>query len=358
MMRRSIAFATPHMTPIRTQVPSAEAEGLHGVWFTEYTDRDALIRATLAASVSTDIAVGTGISYSFTRHPLALAAAALDVHEASSGRFRLGLGTGTAGMRGRWFGLSTDRPVARLKETVALLRSAWESEGDFAFRGSYFSADVPALSFRGRVEEIGTPPIYGSGIGPGMVTAAATWCDGAVLHPLAVGQDYEARFLNPAIEEGLENRELDAPFDQVQWVITAVDDDLAKAYNLARRALAFYLATASYTIYFADTAWAAVQLDLLDGFRARGADWPALAERVPIELVDEFCIVGSPSSTRARVEQLEERLAGRGVSELVFQVAATGVSAREAEAALERVIHTVGTVPSVPSVPTSHGGDS
>lgn len=316
-MHRSVVFATQHLTPLRELAVRAEAHGYHRAWTTEYPGRDALVRCGVIAGVTTTLRVGTGITYSFTRHPLSLAAAALDLHEAYDGRFALGLGAGTRGMRRRWFGLPDDRPVARMREAVEIVRTVESASGAVSFHGEFFHVEVAGLDNSARFAGRSRLPVYGSGLNDAMLASAREWTDGLLLHPVLSsqhGQDQVRAALGAA----------DGPEPHLaQWVITAVATNEADAVAAARRSLAFYLSTPSYAGRFADTPWADVPGIVAARFRETGPDWPALAPYVPEAMVGEMCIAGTPGQAAERALEFEQRLAAGGVGEMVLQVAAT-----------------------------------
>ncbi|MFN0089659.1 MAG: LLM class flavin-dependent oxidoreductase [Acidimicrobiales bacterium] len=315
-MRRSIVFATSAFAPLAELARQAEAAGFDRIWTTEFPDRDALIRAMVVGAATTRIGLASGIAYSFTRHPLALAAAALDVHEATGGRFTLGLGTATRAMRARWYGDGETRPVAQLGEIVALLRAAWASEGGrFAHRGEFYRCTVDGLALAARSAALPPLAVFGSGLNAGMLRAAAGCCDGLALHPLAAGPVYLDKTVAPILAA--------APGrGAALWVITSVDADEAQARLRAKRALAFFFSTPGYEGAAAGESWEDAPARIRARFPAVGADWTALADEVPEEMVDQLTLAGTPASVRAQLPALEARLAAAGVDELVFQ---TGV---------------------------------
>lgn len=333
-MNRSVVFATSHLSPLSELARMAETLGFHRAWTTEYTDRDALIRCALLGAATSTLQVGTGIAYSFSRHPVTLAAAAADIHEATAGRFSLGLGVATRGMRGRWFGITDERPVARMRETVALLRTLWGSEGTVAFDGTYFTVHIAGLHNAQRLGSLPPLRVFGSGLNTAMMTAASEWCDGVLLHPLAVsdvGQGNVRAIVGDAGRLQLS-----------QWVITSVSSDPEAARRLARRSLAFYLSTPSYAGQFAGTPWEQVPQAVADAFRAQGPRWESLAEHVPDAMVDEYCIAGTPDAARERALAVEESLGRTGVTELVLQVAVTEQDAEATTASIGRALTALG----------------
>src|SRR5262249_18663417 len=96
MDRTAVAFS-----PLRDASPAdilawsrrAESLGYSGVFIPE-SFNDSLAYAQAVASVTTRLAVGTGITNVYLRHPTLLAQQAAAVQEFSGGRLLLGLGVG------------------------------------------------------------------------------------------------------------------------------------------------------------------------------------------------------------------------------------------------------------------------
>ncbi|MSP68119.1 MAG: LLM class flavin-dependent oxidoreductase [Alphaproteobacteria bacterium] len=82
------------LAEVAALAPRAEALGYHGLWRAEGVGWDAFTVAALWAERTRRIGLATGIVSALTRHPGALARAAMTVAELSGGRFRLGLGVG------------------------------------------------------------------------------------------------------------------------------------------------------------------------------------------------------------------------------------------------------------------------
>jgi alkanesulfonate monooxygenase SsuD/methylene tetrahydromethanopterin reductase-like flavin-dependent oxidoreductase (luciferase family) len=321
-IRRSVVFATAHLKPIGELARIAEAEGFHRVWTTDYPDRDAIVRCAIIGAATSTIDIGTGIAYSFTRHPVTLAASCVDIHEATGGRFSLGLGAATKGMRRRWFGNEDAKPVARMRDTVELLRTLWTAPGAVSFHGEFLNVEIDALGHIKRLRELPPLRVFGSGISPSMLREASAWCDGVLLHPLLVAQNAtvgdEFPMAGAAPADSSRNE-----LELSQWVITSVNNDRARARDLAQRALAFYLSTPSYATQFSGTKWESVSREVIALFREVGPKWDSIIKLVPDQMLDAYCIAGTPGEVRDRLGQLESTLTRRGVSELVLQVAVT-----------------------------------
>lgn len=320
-LRRSIVFATSLFAPLPDLARRAEAAGFDRVWTTEFPDRDALVRATVIGLATERIGVASGIAYSFTRHPLALAAAALDVHEAIGGRFALGLGTATAAMRARWYGHDDGRAIGRLADTVALLRESWRTDGRFRYEGEFFSGRVEGLNQAARAAALPPLPVLGSGLNAAMLRGAARCCDGLGLHPLAAAPLYAERTVAPILADARRRRD-DGRFPASLWVITQIDDDEAAARARARRALAFFFSTPGYETAAAGEPWQEAPDAIRRRFAETRGDWDAVSAEVPDEMVDAMTLTGTPGQVRAALPALEARLADLGIDELVFQTGA------------------------------------
>ena len=337
-LRRSIVFATSLFAPLPGLAREAEAAGFDRVWTTEFPDRDALVRATVIGLATERIGVATGIAYSFTRHPLALAAAALDVHEAIGGRFTLGLGTATAAMRSRWYGMDEGRAIGRLADAVSLIRAAWAAEGRFRHEGEFFRGRVEGLDLAARSAALPPLPIHGSGLNAAMLRGAARCCDGLGLHPLAAAPLYAERTVAPILAAARRRPDPGAPgtaggalrteneggrgFPAAMWVITQIDEDREAARDRARRALAFFFSTPGYETAAEGEPWADAPERIRRRFAETRADWDAVSAEVPDEMVDAMTLAGTPDEVRDRLAAVEARLAEVGIDEIVFQTGA------------------------------------
>src|SRR5271157_137307 len=115
-----------------------EQRGFDGLWFGETTLRDASLLVAFAACATKRIQLGTSILNVFTRTPSQLALLGNTLNEFSGGRFTLGLGVSTAAIVESWHGISFDHPVARVDETVKIIRQYFSGER-FSAQGKYSS---------------------------------------------------------------------------------------------------------------------------------------------------------------------------------------------------------------------------
>ncbi len=314
-MRTLLVFATPELRAVLAAARSAEDHGYHRAWATETPGRDALIRATAVAMITTTIGIGTGIAYAFTRAPLAMAAAASGVSQLAGGRFTLGIGAGTQGMR---YGITEfDHAATRLAEYADLMREAWKASHRIEYRGTFYQASYDQVDgSRPRV------PVWGSGLNPVMLKVAARHFDGVALHPLASVAAYLRDMALPAIRKGEASGR--GPVELALWRVASIDQDCQVAFDRAARALALYLATPSYAVVVETAGWADIASRVRVAFVERRPVWADLAAMLPAELVADFCLVGPPAEARERWTDALTHYGELGVTEIVLQAATTG----------------------------------
>src|SRR5581483_3175469 len=162
-----IRFA-PGPVPARF-VASAEDLGLHGVWVNEPWGFDAGAVLGAIAATTRRVLLGTHIVSVYARTPAATAGLAAALQVLSDGRFRLALGTSGPQVVEGWHGVPFERPLARTRDTIAVVRAALAGE-PVAYGGE--SVTLPLPGSRGkalRFSQLSEPlavPIYVAALGP------------------------------------------------------------------------------------------------------------------------------------------------------------------------------------------------
>lgn len=327
-LRRSVVLATRHRAGLPEVAKAAERAGFNRIWCTESVGSDAIVRAQHLLAETTTIEVGTGIAYAFSRSPLSVAIASADLEGIFEGRFVLGLGAGTRGVRRRYGVMDFDHPAPRMAEYAAVVQAALGAERDLHFKGRFYAMDAPGL---GLAQSSGSPRLYGAAVQPIMTRAVAAAFDGVALHSLAVQGPAWARQTLPALHLGAKAK---GHWPNVAaWVITAVADEEAAARSLAGRQLAFYFSTPTYGTMAAGTPWED-EVTALATAASNGADGDTLTGLVSDDMVQALAVAGSPETVRQRLEAIEEHLGGEGVDELVLQVVQSPSAARTLDDAL------------------------
>jgi alkanesulfonate monooxygenase SsuD/methylene tetrahydromethanopterin reductase-like flavin-dependent oxidoreductase (luciferase family) len=306
-------FSTDVLESLVSLSARAEAAGFARVWTTEYPHRDAVVRALAIGMRTERIGIGTGISYAFSRSALAMASMTADVQRITGGRFALGLGPGTRGVR-RWYDAEFEPPAPKLVNYADDVRAAWQRNRDLAH----------------------PPPLYASALGPVIGRRVAAAFDGVLLHPIALSPPHLHDRLLPAVRAGA----LDRPgLHIVSWCITSVDADEERARDRARSQLAFYFSTPSYASVAVGTSWETVPQLVQEAFQAdRTRPWSELARLIPDRMLDELTLTGTPISVSVRAAKLAEQLADAGVSELAYAAAGADVDAWEFESSCASMI--------------------
>jgi alkanesulfonate monooxygenase SsuD/methylene tetrahydromethanopterin reductase-like flavin-dependent oxidoreductase (luciferase family) len=208
-----------------------------------------------------------------------------------------GLGTGGIGFTERGHGVRIERPLARARETVAIVRGLLTSQR-FSYDGQWFHLQ----DFRPREGPVdGRIFIYLSALNPKMVGLAARVADGLIANCLTE-EAYEAY-------AGIVRKEAEAAGrdpNAVQFLtlaMTAGED--AASVDAMRRGLAFYLASPHY-YHIAELSGygaEAKQVQALWGAR----DFAGASRLVTDTMVEKFAIMGSGEQRRKKLHWMMDR---------------------------------------------------
>lgn len=160
-------------------VLEAEKLGLDDCWVAEAWGSDAPSVLGYLAARTERIRLGSGIIQLGTRTPVAIAQAALTLSELSEGRFVLGLGASGPQVIEGLHGVPFARPLARMRETVAIIRQAFAGE-KIAFSGKEFEIPLPGESRPMRLSTTPNPdiPIHLATLSPKLLELTGEIADG------------------------------------------------------------------------------------------------------------------------------------------------------------------------------------
>lgn len=284
---------------------SAEAAGAQVVWAPELHRSATVTAAALAAGTST-VGVGTAISLAFTRSPMVTALEAMDIDELSDGRFILGLGTGVQRLNEDWHNAQWGKPVAHLRETVAIVRHFIAHARDGApidIAGEYEHMRIKGYQ-RPYLQQRTEIPIYLAGMGPLMTRVAAEIGDGWISHELCSPAFVREQVL-PAITEGIERAaKKREEVDLVVSACCAVDVDGAAAKRRAAGIVGFYASVRTYADFFGFHGFAEDQALVIDAFKS-GATAGKLADSVSDRMIDTLTLAGTPEEVADRLSAYE-----------------------------------------------------
>ena len=123
-MRIGISLAEPRsgsLQELTAGLQQAADDGFSSAWMADIFGLDALSALAYAASRVADIEVGTAVTPTYLRHPLALARQAVTTDIATGGRFALGIGLSHQVVIEGMLHLSFDKPARHMREYLAVL---------------------------------------------------------------------------------------------------------------------------------------------------------------------------------------------------------------------------------------------
>ena len=128
----------------------AVAAGFGSLWMAHIRSIDAIAALGVAGRETTRIELGTAVTPTYPRHPMAMAQQALTTAQLSDNRFVLGIGLSHQRVVEGMLGLSYARPVRHMREYLSVLRPLLRGEmvnfeGEI-YRFANLQIDVPGVS--------------------------------------------------------------------------------------------------------------------------------------------------------------------------------------------------------------------
>jgi probable F420-dependent oxidoreductase len=269
----TIPFAGVPLADHGDLVRRAEALGYDDLWSAEATGVDGFTPLVLAAAWTERMRLGTAIVNPYTRGPALIAQSAAALHDASRGRFVLGLGSSSDVIVEKWNGVPFERPLARMRAALEELRPVLAGERG---RGGF------------RLEQPAPVPIFVAALRDRMLRLAGELGDGAILNftPLSAVEDVVAQ---------AGGKEIACRF------FCFPDHDV----EAAKRMLVAYATVPVYEAFFRAHGWGE-RIDPMVG-AWRSGDRRGAVEAAPEALVREVFIFGSPEEQRERLGEFAER---------------------------------------------------
>ena len=195
----------PDLGAITADITQTEADGFASYWIAQTTLLDAISGLALAASGSSAITVGTAVVPTWTRHPQAMAAAALTAQAATGGRFVLGIGLLHKPVVEDYLHMKWDRPIRHMLDYLDVLQPLL-TDGAVNHTG-----DVWSYTGNSARPTTDPPKVMLAALGEQMLKIAGQRTDGTILWcvgpktierqiaPLINGAASDAGRPNPAI---------------------------------------------------------------------------------------------------------------------------------------------------------------
>lgn len=249
----------------RAYARNVDELGYGTLWVPETVGREPFTLLGLLAGETNRVKLGTSIVSIWGHDAQATRMAAMTLHEASGGRFVLGLGVSHAHLAERLRGHTYEKPLTRMREYLA------------AYRAAIYRGPVAA--------EAEEPPVLIAALRARMLALAATEADGAF--PYLATPDRVAWMRGildvAASAAGREHRPLLAVS-----LPAVLEPDPAAARDIARAYLAPYLRTPNYQACWVEQGFAE-------------ADWEKPGSDA---LVDAMVAWGDIDALRARAAEL------------------------------------------------------
>ena len=283
----------------------AERVGFDSIWVAESWGNDAFTYLAWVAAHTHRVRLGTGVVQIAARTPSATAMAAMTLDHLSGGRLILGLGVSGPQVVEGWYGRPSDKPLARTREYVEIIRRALRREGPLTNDGPLYP-----LPYRGEGSVgLGKPlkimthplrseiPIFFGAEGPKNVTQTAEIADGWL--PL---------YYSPYRQEVYADQLAGAKpgFEITALAMMSITDDVAAGLWPVRAMLGFYIGGMGakgqnyHTKLMARMGYEEEAHRVQDLFFAGRRDEAIAA--VPEAFADEISLVGPPARVREKLE--------------------------------------------------------
>jgi probable F420-dependent oxidoreductase len=294
----------------------AEDLGASAVWTAEGA-HNGFLPLALAAEHTQRVSLGTAVAVAFGRSPLVFAHLAWDLHEASRGRFVLGLGTQVKAHVERRYSVPWEAPGPRLRDAILAIRAiwrCWQERSPLDYRGRFYTFTLMTPAFS--PEPLGTlpPRVYISAVNRYNCRLVGELCDGVHVHPFHSPRDLRERVL-PEIEGGLKTAgrsrrdvELVVP---VFTITGRTAEQRRAAREGVRRRIAFYASTRTYRPVLETHGWG----DLSERLHARSVkgDWTGMAAEISDEMVATYSVEAAPDELGAALRERYDGLADQVV---------------------------------------------
>ena len=272
----------------------ADRLGYAVCWAAEAYGSDAATVLTWVAAQTERIDVGSAIFQIPARQPAMTAMTAATLDSLSGGRFRLGLGVSGPQVSEGWYGVKFDKPLARTREYVEIIRKAMTRER-LSYEGEHWTLPLPGgpgkpikLTVHPQREHI---PLYIAAIGPKNLEQTGEIADGALLVFSSADhlEDTALKYLRTGREKAgktMDGFEVSGPM----FVVTGADHEaMAKGAAGVRQQFAFYGSTPAYRKVLDLHGWGDLQDDL--NRMSKEGRWKEMGDLVTDEILEAFAVV-------------------------------------------------------------------
>ncbi len=228
-------------------VAEAESLGFDSIWTAESWGSDALTPLAWLGANTTRLRLGTALMQLSGRTPTAAAMAALTMDLLSDGRFVMGLGVSGPQVVEGWYGQPFEKPLARTREYVKIVRDVLAREAPVTNDGPHYPLPYPGGTGLGKpLKPITHPlradlPVILGAEGPKNIALAAEIADGwlpifyAPKHEAMYRESLAEGFARPGARRGWDD------FEVLAGAPVIVTDDIEGAADFIRPSIALYI---------------------------------------------------------------------------------------------------------------------
>lgn len=276
---------------------AAEAAGFDGLYVVE-AYRSGWVPLAALAGATARVRLGTYVLNGYARSPMMTAMSAADFQELSGGRLVLGMGGGNAIINETWQGVPHARVLAKMRDTVGILRRAARTAAGDELR---WEGAVHRMAWTPRVGPGSAYPVLLAAVFPAMLKVAAECADG-IAGGATLGADWLGGELAPRTRSLAAAAGLDGAPPWYAVMFTAVSAERERARRAVRAALCslFHPLRHPYYEYTMNEQGFASTVAALRTLVPAGRIDEAI-EAIPDELLDRLTVAGTPSECRARL---------------------------------------------------------
>ena len=279
-------------------------KNVHSLWVPETWGREAFSTLGAISQVAHQPKLGTAILNIYSRTPSTIAMGGITLDILSGNRTLLGLGVSTSAIIEDWHGLAFNKPLARMREMVALLRLIWMGN-QVSFKGDFFSVSNFKLLHPPPRRSI---PVFLAAVNPLMIALSLSVADGILLYLRPFNE------LRSTVQKI--RREIRRPFELASAFICSISDEHPDRARLrAAKTLAFYVSVGVYYRKLISNSGFANETDtIVEEYNKRGLD--AASRIVSDKFLDEIAICGDSEQGRRSMQ----RFISAGITLPILQI--------------------------------------
>jgi probable F420-dependent oxidoreductase len=265
--------------------------GFDGILFTE-AGRTAYLSAAAAAAAAPELELSTGVAVAFPRSPMVTAQVAWELHEATNGKFRLGLGTQVRTHIVRRYGVEFDRPGPRLRDYVQAVKACFAGfRGEpLDHRGDFYELTWLNRQWSPGPIDVPDPKVDIAAVNPWMLRMAGEAADGVHVHPIGE-PGYLHRHVLPNVARGAQEMGR-SPSDvsiivPVNIIVGDTDEEREADRQVMRSMLSFYGSTPNYAFIWDEAGFEGTTARVREHQKA--GDMAAMAAQITDDHLGTFC---------------------------------------------------------------------